>query len=170
MANVQVRKDIEAKPVTATPVREVSPARLMRSLLGWDPFRTWDPFREMAPFLEQTAAVAFSPTFDVKETKESYEFRADVPGVLEKDLEVSLTGNRLTVTGKREAEREDKQDTYYAYERSFGSFTRSFTLPVGTDIEKLRADLKDGVLSISLPKKPEQQTKKIPVSTEAKKS
>lgn len=164
MANVTVRKDPDDKPIAAAPLRETSPFRLMRSMLGWD------PFREMAPFFEERALATFDPNFEVKETKEAYVFHADVPGVLEKDLEVSLTGNRLTIAGKRDSTHEDKTDTYYAYERSYGNFTRSFTLPAGVEADKLRADLKDGVLTVMLPKKPEAQTKKIAVSTEAKKS
>ena len=94
----------------------------------------------------------------------------DVPGIKQADLDVSLTGNRLTITGKREAEKEDKGDTYYTYERSYGSFTRSFTLPEGVNASAIRADLHDGVLSVVLPKTPEAQPKKIPVSTEQKKA
>jgi HSP20 family protein len=90
-------------------------------------------------------------------------FHADLPGVKEQDLEVTLTGNRLTIAGKREAEREEKTDTYYACERSYGSFSRSFTLPDGADGEHLRAELKDGVLAVAVPKKPEVQPKKVQV-------
>jgi HSP20 family protein len=74
----------------------------------------------------------FVPDFEVKETKEGFVFKADVPGIKEKDLEITMTGNRLTISGKREAEMEERSDTYYACERSYGSFTRAFTLaPAG---------------------------------------
>lgn len=79
---------------------------------------------------------------------------------------MTVTGNRLTVSGKREAEKEDKGERYYSYERSYGSFTRSFTLPEGADTDKLRASLEKGVLAITVPKKPEVQAKKIAVKTE----
>lgn len=129
----------------------------------------WDPFRQMAPFLtgpgpgeEQPAR--FAPDFEVKETKEGFVFKADVPGVKEKDIEITLTGNRLTISGRREAEVEEKLDTYYAYERSYGSFTRAFTLPEGTDGNNhIRADLKDGVLTLVLPKRAELQPRRIEV-------
>jgi HSP20 family protein len=108
--------------------------------------------------------IAFEPAFEVKETKESFVFKADVPGIKDADLDVSLTGNRLTINGKRQAEKEDKGDTYYTYERSYGSFTRSFTLPEGVNASAMTANLNDGVLSITVPKKPEAQAKKIPIS------
>jgi HSP20 family protein len=139
------------------------PARMTE----WDPFRAarelfrWDPFHEMAPFGFLTEGAPFTPAFEVKETKESYLFKADLPGVKEADLDITRTGNRLTVSGKREAEKEERAETYYAYERSYGSFTRSFTLPEGIDGEHIRADLKDGVLTLVIPKTPEAQPKKI---------
>ena len=69
----------------------------------------------------------------MKETKDAYVFRADLPGVKDEDLEISLTGNRLTVSGHREQEKREQSETYYATERAYGSFSRTFTLPDGTD-------------------------------------
>lgn len=77
-----------------------------------------------------------------------------------------MTGNRLNVSGKREDEKEEKTDRYYTYERNYGSFTRSFTLPDGADVDKLRASLDQGVLTITIPKRPEVQPKKIAVKVE----
>src|SRR4029453_12480087 len=75
----------------------------------------WDPFREMAPFWPgEEQPVRYAPDFEVKETKEGFVFKADVPGVKEKDLEITLTGNRLTISGKREAETEEKTETLHA--------------------------------------------------------
>jgi HSP20 family protein len=143
--------------------RELEPFRLMREMLGWD------PFREMAPIVGGNAP-AFSPAFEVKETKDSFVFKADLPGVQEKDLEVTLTGNRLNVTGKRESEKEQKEDTYYTYERSYGSFSRTFTLPDQIDGAHIKAELKAGELTVVVPKTPAAVAKKIPVagSTQAK--
>jgi HSP20 family protein len=116
----------------------------------------------MAPFWPEEQPARFAPDFEVKDTKEGYVFKADVPGVKEKDLEITMTGNRLTITGKREAEMEEKRNIYYACERSYGSFTRSFTLPEGTDGgDRIRAELNEGVLTLLLPKKPELQPKRI---------
>lgn len=131
-----------------------------------EPFRwRWDPFQEMAPFWPgEEQPVRFAPDFEVKETKEGFVFKADVPGIKEKDLEITMTGNRLTISGKREAEMEERTDTYYACERSYGSFTRAFTLPEGTDGgDHILADLKEGVLTLLLPKKPELQPRRIKV-------
>src|SRR5688572_12315392 len=117
MTNITVRKENGNKPAAIAPAERFEPFRAMRELLNWD------PFREMAPFIPQVSS-SFLPSFEVKETKESYVFRADVPGVKESDLEVSTTGNRLTVSGKRDAEKQEQTDTYYTYERSYGDFTR----------------------------------------------
>jgi len=163
MSNITVRKENGNRP-TGSLVREWEPARIMRSLLGWD------PFREMAPYFPEESSLAFSPAFEVKETKDGFVFKADVPGLKESDLEVSVSGNRLTVSGKREQEKQEQSETYYAYERSYGSFTRSFTLPEGTDPNAVRAELKDGVLTMTMPKTPEAQPKKIPVKSATAKS
>lgn len=101
----------------------------------------------------------------MKETPEGYVFKADVPGVKESDLNLSLTGNRLTVSGRRDAEKEEKNDTFYAFERSFGSFTRSFTLPVEIDPNGARAEMKDGVLTVFVPRTPASLPKKIAVKS-----
>ena len=125
----------------------------------------WDPFRQMAPYLnaeEQQARLA--PDFEIKETKDGFVFKADLPGFKEKDIEITMTGNRLTVSGKREAEKEETTDTYYARECSYGAFTRAFTLPEGTDgNDNIRAELTQGVLTLHLPKRPELQPKRIEV-------
>ncbi len=136
----------------------LDPFRMMRDLLRWD------PFREMVPFaLEERALANFVPQFDVKETKDAYVFCADLPGVKEGDLDISLTGNRLTISGRREEEARDESDTWYVYERSSGNFTRSFTLPEGIDAGSVGANLDNGVLTVSIKKKPEAQPKKIEV-------
>ena len=134
----------------------------------FDPFRTmrelmrFDPFAEMST-MNVGQALQFNPDFEVKETREGYQFRADLPGIKEKDLEISMTGNRLSVSGHREAEKRDESDRYYLYERSYGSFTRSFTLPDGIDSTKIAAELKDGVLTLMVPRRPETQPRKIAV-------
>jgi HSP20 family protein len=145
-----------------------APARATRA---WDPFISlrdllrWDPFREALPVLPAFEGITFAPAFDVKETKEAFVFTADLPGIAEKDLQVQLSDNRLTVSGKRESEKTEQGDTYYATERSYGSFSRSFTLPDGLDSDKVRAELKNGVLSVTAPKRPEAQPKKISVTS-----
>jgi HSP20 family protein len=135
--------------------------------VAWDPYRIvrdalrWDPFREVEAVLRSPDYRSFAPAFDVAETKDGYVFRADLPGVKEEDLEISLTGTRLAISGRREREAHDQNDTFYASERSYGGFTRTFTLPEGVDGENVHAELKNGVLVLTVPKKPEVQPKKI---------
>src|SRR5687767_6368530 len=87
------------------------PVRVMREVMQWDPFRTEQPMAYGAAE-EQT----YVPTFDVKETKDGYLFKADLPGIKQEDLDISLHSNRLTIAGKRAAEQRDEGETWYAYE------------------------------------------------------
>src|SRR5215813_2569490 len=147
--------------------REHDALRWFRDVMR-DPFREmmrWDPFREMFPsFLGQHQV--FAPAFEVAEHKDRFVFTADLPGVKESDLDVKLTGNRLTISGKRESETEEKVDTYYAAERSYGTFMRSFTLPAEqVDLEHVTADLSGGVLTLVVPKKAGAQSRNISIKT-----
>ena len=149
-----------------------TPAKGSKALAReWDPFRAmreffrWDPLAEFSPRLRALEEANFAPDFDVKETKDAFVFTADVPGVKEGDLDIRLTQNRLSVSGKRESEKEETGETYYASERSYGTFTRAFTLPEGVDAENIKAELTGGVLTLELPKKPESQPKKIDVAS-----
>lgn len=145
--------------------REWDPFQRMQELMGFDPFET------MSQLLSgrEVPGTTFLPAFDVKETKDSFIFKADLPGVEEKDIDITLTGDRLVVSGKRESEKREEHERYFAYERSFGSFSRAFTLPEGVDGENIQAELKGGVLTLTLPKKPEVQPRRITVGTREKK-
>lgn len=161
MANIAVQKETGPQvpvPARAFP-REWDPFRAMRELLRWE------PFGELAPSFRALEGAAFSPDFDVKETTEGFVFTADVPGVKEGDLDIRLTQNRLSISGKRESEKTEKGDQFYTTERSYGSFTRAFTLPDGVQADKISAELKGGVLTLMLPKKPEVLPKKIDVTS-----
>jgi HSP20 family protein len=131
------------------------PFRVVESLLGLDPFR--------GTFPPVPRGSEFAPRFDVKETKEAYVITADLPGVKDADVDISLHGNVLTITGKREGERRDEAEKYYAVERNYGSFARSFGLPDSVDSEHVAADLKHGVLTVNVPKRPEAQPRKIAI-------
>ena len=155
MANIAVRKENGDKRNLPALAREWDPFRVMRELMHWDPITTMMP--------EWREQQMFEPAFDVKENKDAFEFKADLPGMNEKDVDVKLTENRLTISGKREQEKTDKSDTYYCYERLYGTFTRAFTLPDGVDADKISAEMKNGVLTLKLPKRPEKQPKKINV-------
>jgi HSP20 family protein len=128
----------------------------MDALLRWDPFRggEWGGV---------TSGTEFMPRFDVKETKDAYVIKADLPGVKDEELDVSLNGNQLTIGGKREEEHREEGDAYYAMERGHGSFARSFTMPDGIEGNGVTADLKHGVLTVRIPKKPEAQPKRIAI-------
>ncbi len=131
----------------------------------------WDPFRMMLELIGEhqagselrTSYASFVPTFEVLERQDAYVFKGDLPGVKLEELDITLTQNRLTISGKREAEECKEGERFYAIERSYGSFTRSFTLPDGVDAESVQAELKDGVLLLVMPKKPEVLPKKISV-------
>jgi HSP20 family protein len=157
MSDIAVRKQNGGEALGTLLRRDIEPFRLMREMLGWD------PFREITPLLSSSVP-AFSPAFEVKETKDSFVFKADLPGIKESDLEVTIAGTRLTLAGKREAEKEEKENTYYAYERSYGSFTRTFTLPDQVDTTHVKAELKGGELTVVVPKTTAAVAKKIPVA------
>ncbi|HEU4730203.1 MAG TPA: Hsp20/alpha crystallin family protein [Kofleriaceae bacterium] len=149
-------------------IRRVTPEHPIPPATAEDPLRwllRWDPFREMTPSLFAPPAIeaTFSPAFEVKENKDSFLFKADLPGMAEKDIEIKLDGVRLTVSGKREADHEEKGDTFYTFERSYGSFMRAFTLPDGIEADHVKAELKDGVLTIVVPKKAVAQAKTIEI-------
>ena len=117
--------------------------------------------------LERRAATAFNPRVDVSETGKEIKVSVELPGMDEKDIDVSLTRDTLTIKGEKKEEKEEKGEGYYRAERSYGSFTRSIPLPVEVDTDKVQAAFKKGVLDITLPKsaKAIQETKKIPVKS-----
>jgi len=146
--------------------REV--ARQANQEHGWDPFRAmsallrWDPFHdELGPLASWSGA--FTPRFDVKETKDVYVFKADLPGVKDEDVDISLSGNLLTISGRKEEEHREEGEQYHATERTYGSFSRSFSLPDSVDSQHVTAEMKNGVLRVNVPKRPEAQPKKIAI-------
>jgi len=112
----------------------------------------------------------FNPTFDVAETKMPTSSAPTYPASSHRRSRISATGNRLQISGKRESTQENKAENVYTYERQYGSFTRSFTLPEGADLDHAKSELKDGVLTLIVPKKPGAQAKKIAISSGANKS
>lgn len=126
--------------------------RMMDALLAWDPLREGTPLAYPG---------TFSPTFDVEEVKDAYVLKADLPGLSESDVDVTVMGNALTISGKREAEPEREGRRYHAIERGYGAFSRTVTLPDGANLDELSANLKNGVLTVHIPKRPEVQPRKI---------
>ena len=145
------------------PLTEWDPFRMMREMLRWDPFRTGS----LVPQLERDM---WMPHFEVRENGNSLRIIADVPGIKRDDLEISVTGNRLVVSGQREAEQRNKDENVHTYERQFGQFTRSFTLPDNVDIDHVTSELREGVLTIVAPLKPGAQSRKIQIGSAQPKS
>ncbi len=113
-------------------------------------------------------AKPFSPRVDVKETDKEIKIVADIPGLDEKDINVTLKDDVLTIRGEKKEEKEDRSENYYKLERSYGSFTRSIPIPVEVETDKIEAKIKKGVLSVTLPKSPEalKKSKKIEIKSE----
>ncbi len=111
----------------------------------------------------ESRAARFAPTFDVKETPEAFEVYADLPGVKPDDVDVQLNGNQLSITGKRLAESHQENERFHQVERSYGSFSRVFTLPDNASHD-VNAALKEGVLRLTIPKKPEAKPRQIAVN------
>lgn len=109
----------------------------------------------------------FGPSTDVAEADKSVEVTVELPGMTEKDIEVSLSGDAMTIRGEKKIEHEEKRKGLYLSERSYGAFYRTIPLPPGVDTEKADARFKNGVLTITLPKTPEAQAKVKRISVKA---
>jgi len=107
---------------------------------------------------------SWMPSVDVLEKDGNLILRAELAGLTEKEIDLKLEGNTLTLKGERKMDNEDKKSNYHRVESFYGSFTRSFRLPETVDMEKISAEYKNGVLTITLPQKPEVKPREIPVS------
>jgi HSP20 family protein len=136
----------------------------------------WDPFRDLQRLQEEVSrafddrlalrsgeSVGWTPAVDIYEDEEGVSLRFDLAGVEPKDVDIRFENGVLTLRGERKLEKEDKRDNYHRVELAYGTFTRSFSLPGTIDAEKIRADSKNGVLTVHLPKKPEAKPKSIQV-------
>jgi HSP20 family protein len=119
---------------------------------------------EPAWHLESSFGIA-TPAVDVTEDEKAYRIAAELPGMTEKDIEVSVSGNMLVLRGEKKQEREEKEKNRYLSERSYGMFQRAFRLPDGVDRDKISAEFSKGVLTLTLPKNADaqKQQKKIAV-------
>jgi HSP20 family protein len=134
-----------------------------RSFLRQPARRSW---LDLEPLLARAAAnLEAEPAVDIVENEKAYEITAELPGMDEKNIEVKLSNGSLTIRGEKQEEREEKRRDYYLHERSFGTFERAFNLPEGVDADKIEASFKKGVLTVTLPKRPEaiRPEKKIQV-------
>jgi len=107
----------------------------------------------------------FSPKMDLEETEKEYRITAELPGMEEKDVEVLLTGNSITIKGEKKSEREEKEANYHVVERNYGSFSRSLKLPAAVDLDNITAKYDKGVLTVTCPKKEEVKPKAIEIKT-----
>ena len=105
----------------------------------------------------------WQPSLDLSETKDAVVVKAELPGVEQKDIAVSLQEGMLTIKGEKEAEKEEKDKRYHRVERSYGAFFRSIRMPAAVDASKVTADYKSGVLTVTLPKAAEAKGTTIPV-------
>jgi len=156
MANLNVRRGEQGEQRMTRAVEPrwlMDPFRMIQSLMGSDVF---------GGLVAPTAEI-FAPDIEVKESQDAYEIRADLPGVREGDLEVSITGSQLTIGGARKEEKREEGDRYYVYERSYGRFSRTLTLPESADMERVHADLSNGVLEVRVPKRAGAQPRKVPI-------
>lgn len=133
-------------------------------------FPSWPSFPTFPslPSLFDKPTFSFNvPAVDVSEDDKVYKIAAELPGLDEKDIEVTMAGDVLVIKGEKHQEKQEKGKNTYVSERSYGSFQRAFTLPDGVDRNKIAADFSKGVLTVTLPKSPEaqKQQKKIDVKT-----
>ena len=141
----------------------------------------WDPFREVVSLQNRfnslfrdlneadspLTTAAFVPAVDVYEDEKKVMLKLEVPGIDQKDLDVSVENNTLTVKGERKFENEEKEENFHRIERRYGSFFRAFTLPSTVDTEHVQASYNAGVLKLELTKKPEAQPKQIKINVAA---
>ena len=141
----------------------------------------WDPFRDLGILQERmnrvfedaavrgwkndepSATTSWSPAVDIYETDSEIMVQAELPGIDRKDIALQLENNVLTLKGDRRFEKETKQENYHRIERSYGGFSRAFTIPTIVDEDKIRADYRDGILKIALPKKEQVKAKQIKI-------
>jgi HSP20 family protein len=157
----------------------------MNTIHKWNPFRAsvpWDPFRELEEMQNRLASLfgqklplvktgeeegftvtEWSPPVDIAEDEKEYIVKAELPGINKEDIKVTVEGGVLSITGERKAEKEEKNKKYHRIERSYGTFTRTFTLPEAASAEKVSAEFKDGVLKVHLPKDEKAKPKSVEV-------
>ena len=147
------------------------------AIVRWEPFRDLlaiqdrmnrifdESFRGMNRPGEDDWALGgtWAPLVDIYEREGNIELKAELPGIDPKDVDVRVENNVLTLRGERKVDREVKRESYHRVERAYGSFSRSFTLPTVVDTEKIKAEYRDGVLHLTLPKKEEAKPRQISI-------
>ena len=145
------------------------------AVVRWDPFRDLNMLQDRMNRMfddagrtwrtdEPAATTTWSPAVDIFETEGEIVVKAELPGMERKDIALNLENNVLTVRGERRFAKETKDENYHRIERSYGTFSRSFSIPATVDEEKIRADYREGVLKIVLPKKEQAKAKQIRIA------
>jgi len=144
------------------------------AIIRWDPFRDLITIREKMNRLFEEAVTSrgeekdlvsssWTPSVDIFETEQELVLSAEVPGIDEKDIEIKIEDNTLTLRGERNFEKETKEDNYHRIERAYGSFFRSFSLPLYVNQDTIKAEHRNGVLKIVMPKKPELKPRQVKI-------
>jgi len=148
----------------------------MNSLTRWEPFRGLTSLQDQVNRLikdsfrgtgADSSLTAWAPAVDVYETENELVVTADLPGMNEKDLDVRVENNMLTIRGERKFEKSVNEDNYLRVERAYGSFTRSFSLPNTVNTEGIKAEYNNGVLTVKMAKREESKPKQVKVSVAA---
>jgi HSP20 family protein len=145
----------------------------MNGITRWDPFHNISTLQEQVNRLfernfsangDHSTLTAWAPSVDVYETENELVIKADLPEVVEKNLDVRVENNMLTIRGERKFEQTVKEENYLRMERSYGSFGRSFSLPNTVDTQAIKAQYTDGVLTVTLPKRAESKPKQVKIN------
>jgi HSP20 family protein len=156
----------------------------MTLLARWEPFREFSTMQDLMSRMSRLSreshspegpedaltTTSFAPPVDIYEDEHAIALKLEIPGIDEKDIDVRIDNNTLTVHGERKMEKEEKEENFRRVERQYGSFTRSFTLPSSVDLGQISADYAKGVLKIKLAKKAESKPKQIKVNVGGEKT
>ncbi len=147
----------------------------MMNLVKWNPWREMpalpsrlnrffdDPFFRIGRLADDSDLGMWNPAVDLYEKDDHYMIKAELPGVDKDAIKIDLKDRLLTLSGERSSDNEVKEENYYRRERSYGKFQRVFTLPADVDADKIKAEYKDGVLQIEVPKPEEKKAKKVTI-------
>ena len=131
----------------------------------------WDPFRMMETLFagdlsngENLSNRGWTPAVDIRETEDAYEVTAELPGMKKEDVEITLENNLLKLSGERRFEKDIEKENYHRVERTYGTFSRAFSLPNRVDPEKVAASFADGILTVTVPKVEEAKPRRISIS------
>lgn len=147
----------------------------MMNLVKWNPWREMpalhnrmnrlfdDPFFSIGRLAEDDSLGMWNPAVDLYEKDDHFVIKAELPGVDRQDIRIDLKDRVLTLSGERTQEQEVKEENYYRKERSYGKFQRAFRLPADVDSDKIKAEFKDGVLQVEVPKPNEIKAKTVTI-------